>query len=295
MIDVQASPEARARLDAIAARAGGQAGGENFPVALRVLPRTPRAQLTRVYGFARFVDDIGDASDVPPGERLALLALVDEDLQALAGAHPAQLPVVAALGPVLAAGVPAQPFRDLVAANVRDQRQARYADFDDLVDYCRLSAEPVGRIVLHLAGAATPANVADSDSVCRALQILEHCQDVREDALMQRIYLPQDELRAAGVADDELRARSSPAALCDVVAAQVTRADELLRAGRPLVGRLRGWARLAVAGYVAGGLATADALRAHGHEVLAADVRPSRSRTAVHAARLLATSGLAAR
>lgn len=293
MVGVRSAQDARARLEAVADRAAAQAAAENFPVALRLLPRTARAQLSRVYRFARFVDDVGDAADVPPAERLELLAVVDAEVQAVAAGGRTGLTAVHGLGPVLAAGVPVQPFRDLVAANVRDQRQHAYAGFDDLVDYCRLSAEPVGRIVLHLAGAATPGNVADSDSVCRALQILEHCQDVREDALVQRVYLPQDDLDAAGVAAGELTGRRTGAALRGVVALQVGRAEQLLRAGAPLVGRLRGWARPAVAGYVAGGLATAHALRAQDFDVLARTITPAKSRTAAYGVRLLA--GRAAR
>jgi squalene synthase HpnC len=288
--------ESSAVLAAVALRASSQAGGENFPVALRVLPREPRAQLTRVYAYARFVDDIGDEA---PGDRVALLDQIDADVRRLGVAARSKtapeavsprptLRPVAALGPVVAAGVPLQPFLDLVAANVADQRVIRYATFDDLIDYCRLSAAPVGRIVLHLARAADERNMADSDDVCHALQVLEHCQDVGEDARAGRVYLPADELHAAGVDDGELTASATPPALRAVVAAQVDRAEALLRAGTPLVGRLHGWARPAVAGYVAGGLATVDALRAAEHDVLGRAVRPSKLRTAVHAARLLA-------
>jgi phytoene/squalene synthetase len=139
-----------------------------------------------------------------------------------------------------------------------------------------------------VAGAATADNIADSDAVCAALQVLEHCQDVAEDALRGRVYLPADQLRDAGVMTEALLAGTADPALRAVIADQVDRCRTLLAQGRPLVGRLKGWSRVAVAGYLAGGYATADALRASGYDPLAQRVRPSRGRTVWHAARLLA-------
>ena len=270
-------------LDEFAARAPGQAGAENFPVALRVLPARARRPLGDVYAFARFVDDIGDDA---PGDRLELLSLVSADLDRLAAGTTPRLGPVAGLRRVVAAGVPVQSFRDLVAANVQDQTVADYATFADLIDYCSLSATPIGRIVLHLAVAATPANVADSDAVCTGLQVLEHCQDVGEDVRRGRIYLPADDLDELGVTRAELLATGTSDGVREAVALQVRRSRELLAAGPPLVARLHGWARVAVSGYVAGGLATADALDAAGFDVLAVQVRPSRAHTARHALRL---------
>ncbi len=279
--------DASAALVVVASRAAEQAADENFPVAFRLLPGRIRAQLARVYAFARFVDDVGDDA---PGDRAVLLAQIEAQVRRLGEPIPTLAPTlapVAGLVPVVGAGVPVQLFLDLVAANVRDQHTTRYPTFDDLLDYCRLSAAPVGRIVLHLANAADAANCADSDAVCNALQVLEHCQDVGEDARAGRIYLPAAELRAAGVADAELTRSATTPALRSVVATQVERSAQLLRAGRPLVRRQRGWARLAVAGYVAGGLATADALRRNDYDVLTQDIRPSKARTAFYALRLL--------
>jgi squalene synthase HpnC len=271
-------------LGEIADRAAAQMSDENFPVALRLLPGRIREQLARVYTFARFVDDVGDEAD---GDRSALLAAVAGDLHALGAGGNATLGPVAGLRPVLDAQVPVQPFLDLVAANVQDQQVTRYQTRDDLLGYCDLSAAPVGRVVLHLAGAATADNVRDSDAVCAALQILEHCQDVGEDARAGRIYLPAHELRAAGVVEATLRGRVTGNALRGVVARQVEQAEAGLHAGAPLVGRLSGWAKLAVAGYVAGGLATADALRQASFDVLGREIGPARSRTVGHALRLI--------
>lgn len=254
-----------------------KAGRENFPVALRMLPVDYRSHLASVYGFARFVDDLGD--EAPPGDRLRLLDDVETDLDRLyAGSNP-HLPVVRALTrTVERCEIPAEPFRRLVEANRRDQTLTRYHTFDDLLGYCALSANPVGHIVLHVFGAADPARFAWSDRVCSALQILEHCQDVGEDHARGRVYLPEQDLRRYGCADSDLSSPTTPPRLRGVVALQAERAAELLREGRPLVASLSGPARLAVAGYVAGGLATVAALYRAGHDVLGRAVRPRRGR-----------------
>jgi squalene synthase HpnC len=277
--------DARAVLARIAGEAAGQAGAENFPVALRMLPARPRGHLARVYAYARFVDDVGDRA---PGDRLALLDAVEADVQALDGGT-ATLPPVAALADVVReCAVPLECFRDLIEANRMDQHVTRYETFEDLLGYCRLSAAPVGRIVLHIAGAATTRNVADSDAVCAGLQVLEHCQDVGEDARSGRVYLPATDLRAAAVGESDLLAPETSPQLRRAVAVQVERAEALLGAGRPLVRRLRGWARVAVAAYVGGGRATAAALREANFDVLRRHVGPSKVTTAVNAMRLMA-------
>lgn len=262
-------------LERLAAASAAQAGSENFPVALRILPRDPRDKLMRAYSFARFVDDVGDEA---PGNRLALLDAVDKDVRALPSGT-ATLPVVQALRVLVDIGTPLEPFLDLIEANRMDQRVKRYEHVSDLLHYCDYSAAPVGRIVLHIAGAATERNIADSDSVCNALQVLEHCQDVGEDARADRVYLP-------GVDIDDVLAASTSDAVRDAVATHVALACGMLQSGRALVRRLSGWPRLAVAGFVGGGLATAAALRRADYDVLARTVRPSKGRTAREAARL---------
>ena len=263
-------------LERLAAASAAQAGSENFPVALRVLPKAPRDKLLRAYSFARFVDDVGDEA---PGDRLALLDVIDADVRALPSGT-ATLPVVRALRPLVeGSGTPLDPFLDLIEANRIDQRVTKYAVFADLLHYCDYSAAPVGRIVLHIADAATEQNIADSDAVCNALQVLEHCQDVAEDAEAGRVYIPGVEL------DDALCATTG-AVVRDAVATHVALARGMLRSGRPLVRRLHGWPRLAIAGFVGGGLATAAALRQADYDVLARTVRPSKGRTAREAARL---------
>jgi squalene synthase HpnC len=263
-------------LERLAAASAAQAGHENFPVALRVLPKEPRDHLMRAYSFARFVDDVGDEAE---GDRLALLDVIDADVRALPSGT-AVLPVVRALRPLVEERhTPLAPFRDLIEANRIDQRIHSYPAFSDLLHYCDYSAAPVGRIVLHIAGAATEQNIVDSDAVCNALQVLEHCQDVGEDARAGRVYIPGIQL------DDALATTTGPR-VRDAVATHVALARGMLQSGRPLVRRLHGWPRLAIAGFVGGGLATAAALRRADYDVLAGTIRPSKGRTAREAARL---------
>jgi phytoene synthase len=254
-----------------------------------VLPSAVRGHLEAIYGYARYVDDLGDEA---PGDRLRLLDAVDADLDRLyAGALP-RLPVIAALAPtVLECALPAQPLRDLLAANRQDQRVSRYPGYDDLANYCALSANPVGRLVLQIAGQATPERVAWSDDVCTALQIIEHLQDIGEDYLAGRVYLPQRDLARFGVGESDLAAPAASPALRRLVAAQAHRAAELLDSGQPLVASLHGWARLAVAGYIAGGRAAVTALAEADFDPLGRTPRPATLRTAAETVRALTGSG----
>lgn len=260
--------------------------GENFPVATRLLPARHRAHLLNVYGYARLVDDIGD--EAPAGERTALLDLVERDLDRIYAGTGPELPVMRDLARTVAAcAIPAEPFRRLVRANRQDQEVSRYATFDDLLAYCALSAEPVGHIVLHVFGAATPDRLRLSDRVCTALQIIEHCQDVAEDFRGGRVYLPEDDLRRFGCTEDDLTAAVTPTRLRGVVALQARRAGRLLDEGAPLTARLHGFARVAVAGYVAGGLAALSALDRDAYDVLGRPSRPGKTRLLVEWSRTL--------
>jgi squalene synthase HpnC len=271
-------------LSDIAASAMSQMTAENFPVALRILPRRPRQQLRSVYQYARFVDDVGDEA---LGNRVQLLDRIEQDVRELPNGRPTLAPVVGLRELVAQQGVPLDVLVDLIEANRMDQHVLRYETFADLMAYCRLSAAPVGRLVLYVANSVSPQNLALSDAICAGLQVLEHCQDVGEDARAGRIYLPGEELRAARVSESDLGLASTSPALRRVIATQVDRAADLIESGRPLVGHLRGWARLAVAGYVAGGLATVGALRSAHHDVLGRAITPTTARTVAHAARLL--------
>jgi squalene synthase HpnC len=239
---------------------------ENFAVATRVLGRETGRHLMAIYGFARLVDQLGD--DVE-GDRLALLDLLEAELDRVYTGEP-QHPIMRTLQvSVRERGLPRGPFERLIAANRRDQVQARYATYDDLVDYCTLSANPVGELVLYVFGVATPERIALSDRVCTALQLVEHWQDVAEDFAAGRVYLPAEDLVRFGVAEADLGARETGNALRKLMAFEVARAQELLDEGAPLVGTLGGRARFAVAGYVGGGRANAEAIVGAGYDVLA--------------------------
>jgi squalene synthase HpnC len=267
--------------------AGSRTGesDENFPVASRLLPGRLRRDLRAVYGVARAVDDIGDDAE---GDRLALLDAFETDLRRAWTAEPPHAPAIAALVPtVRARSLSIDPFLSLVAANRFDQVTSTYPTWADLRHYCSLSADPVGRIVLEIFGAQREDRAALSDDVCTALQLLEHCQDVAEDRRRGRTYLPLEDLARFGVAERDLDAASTAAPVRVLVAYEVDRAATLLRSGRPLLRTLRGAGKVAVAGYVAGGLATVDALRRADFDVLAVEVSPRRRDTARHALRLL--------
>jgi squalene synthase HpnC len=258
--------------------------GENFSVAAVWIPRRERRLLLAVYAYSRFVDEVGDGGR---GDALNTLAAIEHDVRAGAGGE-ARVP---ALRPVLAelegGGLPREPLLDLIEANRRDQHVHRYETWEDLLGYCRLSADPVGRLVLAAMDASNQATRPLSDSVCSALQVVEHLQDVREDALMGRIYVPGAELEAEGVSEAELLdAPTAGRGLRRVIALQAARARSMLVAGSPLVGMLRGWKRAAVAGYVAGGLAAISALAAADYDVLGARPRPGKAARAFETARV---------
>jgi squalene synthase HpnC len=271
------------RTDAMAARSAG----ENFPVALRILPAARRRHLMAIYGFARITDDIGD--EAPPAERAALLDEIEADLGALR-AGKARLPVIRALEPtVCGLGVPEQLFIDIISANRQDQIVSRYETFDELAGYCRLSANPIGRMVLYVFGAFSERRAELSDRVCTALQLAEHWQDVAEDYRAGRIYLPGADLRRYGVAEADLAAPAAAPRVLELMAFETRRAGELLDSGAPLVGTLRGTARLAVGGYVAGGRAALASVAGVGYDVLARRAAPGKRTLAAMLLRTVVT------
>lgn len=280
----------------------GREHSENFPVALRLLPRRHREALHALYAFARTVDELGDSF---PGDRTAALRALDADLDTIwsrpaagaqtgpgagagSGAGP-EHPVLRRLQPVVRdRDLAAEPFHRLVQANLQDQVVDRYPTFADLLGYCRLSADPVGRVVLGIFGVHDPEVVRLSDRVCTALQLLEHWQDVAEDRRAGRVYLPQEDLQAYAVDEAALDRREATPALRSLMRFEVERAAGILSEGAGIVDRLDGWARVSVAGFVAGGQATVAALRRTGGDVLARPATPSKPGTAARAIRLLA-------
>ena len=259
-------PESAAVLD--------QAGSENFPVASRLLPRRQRAHLMALYGYARLVDDAGDEA---PGDRSALLAEVEADLDRVYAGQAVVHPLLRRLAAtVVACDLPRAPLQALLEANRRDQVVSRYRTYDELLTYCELSANPVGRLVLHVFDVATPERIELSDAVCTALQLAEHWQDVVEDLGRGRIYLPSEDLERFGVDEDDLVRSPAPSNVRALMEFEVSRGRELLDRGAPLVRTLRGRPRLAVAAFVGGGHAAFDAIRAAGHDVSGGAPRASR-------------------
>ncbi|MCW5254732.1 squalene synthase HpnC [Streptomyces sp. SHP 1-2] len=259
-----------------------KAAGENFPVAPFFLPRDWRADLMAVYGFARLVDDIGDGDLAPGGadarllgvpadradDRTAMLDALEADLHRVFDATPRH-PLMLRLRPtVRRRSLTPAPFLGLIAANRQDQTVKRYGTYDDLLAYCELSANPVGRLVLGVTGTTTPERVRRSDAVCTALQIVEHLQDVAEDLRRDRVYLPAEDLARFGVTEDDLAAPTANASVRALIAFEARRAGALLDEGAPLVDSVRGRLRLLLAGFVAGGRAALAAVAAAEYDVL---------------------------
>jgi len=255
------APGGTPAIDAVMARAHS----ENFPVASRVLPARVRADLLAIYGFARLVDELGDAVE---GDRLAALDWLEGELEA-AFRGAAKHPLLVRLQPTLRSrALTREPFARLIEANRIDQRVSGYATWEQLRGYCALSADPVGELVLGVFGAATPARIELSDSICTALQLIEHCQDIAEDLAAGRVYLPVEDLERFGCTRADLAAEHVSEPLRAVLAFELARARALLAEGAPLIDQLHGRERIALAAFVAGGRAAAGAIERAGYEVL---------------------------
>ncbi|MDT0306563.1 squalene synthase HpnC [Streptomyces sp. DSM 44917] len=266
---------------------------ENFPVAPRFLPRAWREDLMALYGFARLVDDIGDGDLAPGGadaavlgldpgtsDRLALLDAAEADLRRVFGSArggPApRHPLLRDLIPtVRRAGLTPGPFLALIEANRLDQRVRRYATYAQLLEYCELSANPVGRLVLAVTGTSTPERVRRSDAVCTALQLIEHLQDVAEDLARDRIYLPAEDMARFRVSEEDLAAPTASASVRTLVACLTDRARRLLDEGAPLTTGVPWRLRLLLAGFIGGGRAAAQAIADAGYDVLAGPPKAS--------------------
>ncbi len=252
---------------------------ENFPVALRMLPPRYRQHLFALYCFARLTDDIGDQAKDQGADvktlRLRLLDDLEGDVDRIyAGEQPRSPALLPVADMVRQCGVPDAPLRALIQANRQDQQVKRYAAYEDLAHYCTLSANPVGQVVLHIFRAASAERIALSDKICTALQLAEHWQDVAEDLQADRIYLPLQDMARFGCTEEDLAAPHVNGKVKELMRFEVARARDLLDEGAPLVGTLKGAAKLAVAGYVAGGRAALAAIEQHDYDVLATTPKP---------------------
>jgi squalene synthase HpnC len=230
---------------------------ENFPVASILLPKQLRAPVGVIYHVARTADDIADEGVFDPAERHARLADFRAGLDAVAAGEPA--PVHPMLfeklaGTVAQYGLPLGPFYDLVSAFDQDIDTTRYADWPALMDYCRRSANPVGRLMLHLFDASTPENLADSDAICTALQLINFWQDVGIDWKKSRIYLPLCDLERFGVTERHIDEQICDDAWRALMRHEVDHVRAMIVSGAPLAVRMPGRFGLELCSVVHGGL-----------------------------------------
>lgn len=244
---------------------------ENFPVASVLLPRALRGPVAAIYAFARSADDFADEGQLPADQRLAMLAAYRAELDAIEANKPTEHPVFRRLRPAIADhDLPLPLFRDLLDAFEQDVVKTRYANFAELADYCRRSANPVGRLLLRLFRADTPENLLRADAICTALQLINHWQDVGIDAAKGdrgRIYLPQDDMARFGLDDATVRSRVASADFRSLLRFQVERARALMLSGAPLGWDLPGRIGLEIRAITAGGLRVLDKIEAVDYDV----------------------------
>lgn len=248
---------------------------ENFTVATRLVPHRLRQHLANVYAFARWSDDLADESDSRVAARAAL-ADWRARLERCFDGRPDHPVFVALAGTIRQTGLTIEPFSHLLDAFEQDQVMARYPDRSTLLDYCRRSANPVGRIVLALEGCRDPAHVELSDAVCTGLQLVNFWQDLKRDRLAGRVYLPADDMRRHGVEEAMLDAGRAAPQLVQLLRDEVAWACDCLRRGMPLADVAPVSLRPAIDMFVRGGLAIADAIGRAGFDTIAR--RPTVSR-----------------
>ncbi|MGH7199361.1 MAG: squalene synthase HpnC [Planctomycetaceae bacterium] len=239
---------------------------ENFPLASWMLPRRLHQHFFNVYAYCRWSDDLGDEIG-DTARSLALLAWWREQLgECYAGT--ARHPVFVALTETIREfDIPPGPFEDLLSAFEQDQRVTEYETFDQLRDYCRRSADPVGRLVLHLCREHNEPNVGWSDSICTGLQLANFWQDVARDADIGRVYLPREDRQRFGYSDEDLRYRVVNTAFFDLMRFEVERARQFLVGGLPLVERLPGRLRIDIELFARGGLKVLEKIESIGYRV----------------------------
>jgi phytoene synthase len=238
---------------------------ENFPVASLLLPARLRGPVGVIYRFARSADDFADEGDATPGQRLAALDEYRAELRRIGAGQPPRLALFDDLQRIVREHrLPIGLLFDLLDAFSQDVTKHRYADIAELLDYCRRSANPVGRLLLHLFGATDHDSLERSDAVCTALQLINFWQDVAVDFSKGRIYLPQDEMREHGVTEDQIAARRCDERWRSLIGMQIARARALMRAGAPLGRTLPGRIGLEIRATVQGGLRILDKLECAG-------------------------------
>ncbi|MBA2690191.1 MAG: squalene synthase HpnC [Burkholderiales bacterium] len=229
---------------------------ENFPVGSLLLPRRLRQPIADIYRYARSADDIADEGDADGDSRLAQLDNYREELHRIAAGIPPKSELFASLdGTINEHALPIALFHDLLDAFSQDVVKKRYTDFVELMDYCRRSANPIGRLLLHLFKQPSAQNLLWSDAICSSLQLINFCQDVAVDWRKRRLYLPLDEMAAHGVTEAHIATGQVDARWQRLMRFQSERAGAMLRSGAPLGSALPGRMGIEVRAIVAGGAA----------------------------------------
>ena len=227
---------------------------ENFPVASILMPPHLRRPVALIYRFAREADDFADEGDLPPAQRLALLDTFRRELERIEAGQPPGIAWFADLAHIIRKhALPVPLFRDLLSAFSQDVVKARYADYADVLDYCRRSANPVGRLLLVLYGQATAQNNAWGDAICSSLQLINFWQDVAIDYRKNRIYFPQDEMKLYGITEHQLATSDTNGKWREFMRFQVDRTRQYLHSGAPLGRVLKGRLGLEMRMIIAGG------------------------------------------
>jgi squalene synthase HpnC len=242
---------------------------ENFPVASLLLPARLRRPVAAIYRFARSADDIADEGYEAPEIRLGKLSVYQGRLAAISAGETPPEPLFRDLALAIREhGLPVSLFHALLDAFSQDVTKKRYASYAELLDYCRRSANPVGRLLLHLFGRASEPELRQSDAICTALQLINFWQDIAVDfSHDDRVYLPQDEMARFGVTQLHLLEKTCDAPWRELLAFQVQRTRELMLAGAPLGRALPGRIGLEIRATVAGGLRILDKIAAAGYDV----------------------------
>ena len=249
---------------------------ENFSVVTWLTPHEHRPAFRSIYAFCRWSDDLADEVGDPQRSR-ELLSWWRDELRAMYRGQTSHPVMIALAETIERYGIPIEPFERLISAFEQDQEVTEYETFEQLLDYCERSANPVGQLVLHVAGAFVPENVRLADSICTGLQLANFWQDVARDLAIGRIYLPREDRNRFGCSEDDLRAGVCTPGIRQLMEFEVERARGFFTQGGSLVRRMPRSLAVDVDLFVRGGLAILDAIEARGFDVLGA--RPSLSRS----------------